>query len=209
MLLISVFFFFKNLNLLVLWYLTGLILFNFGFLSFLDDHDIFIGFLWLIDLGVGLIFFLFLLHFSSFLFFKVWFSFNYYYFFFFFFFVNLKLSSFSFFWIFCLSWYDYYLFLITGFNTDLNLLKEIYFFNNSLEFVIINLLIFYAIFISISFFFLFFFLFSFFNLFFFVKMKKFSFFSTNSFLKQQNFIKQQITLAGIKGFQKTPLKHNL
>lgn len=37
----------------------------------LDDCDIFIGFLWVVDLGVGLIFFIFILHFSNFLLFKV------------------------------------------------------------------------------------------------------------------------------------------
>jgi hypothetical protein len=38
-----------------------------GVLSLLRDMDILIGFLWVIDLGVGLIFFIFTLHFSSFL----------------------------------------------------------------------------------------------------------------------------------------------
>ena len=38
-----------------------------GILSLLKDMDILIGFLWVIDLGVGLIFFIFTLHFSSFL----------------------------------------------------------------------------------------------------------------------------------------------
>ena len=33
----------------------------------LDDGDIFIGFLWVIDLGVGLVFFIFILHYSTFL----------------------------------------------------------------------------------------------------------------------------------------------
>ena len=42
-------------------------MFTLGFLMLLDDGDIFIGFLWVIDLGVGLIFFIFILHFSNFL----------------------------------------------------------------------------------------------------------------------------------------------
>jgi hypothetical protein len=33
----------------------------------LDDGDIFVGFLWVIDLGVGLILFIFILHYSTFL----------------------------------------------------------------------------------------------------------------------------------------------
>ena len=38
-----------------------------GGYSILNDSDIYIGFLWVIDLGVGLVFFIFTLHFSSFL----------------------------------------------------------------------------------------------------------------------------------------------
>ena len=38
-----------------------------GTYSLLNDSDIYIGFLWVIDLGVGLVFFIFMLHFSSFL----------------------------------------------------------------------------------------------------------------------------------------------
>jgi hypothetical protein len=33
----------------------------------LDDGDILVGFLWVIDLGVGLIFFIFILHYTTFL----------------------------------------------------------------------------------------------------------------------------------------------
>ena len=60
-------FFINTVNILSLWYLAGLYLVFLGFLMMLDDADIFIGFLWVIDLGVGLIFFIFILHFSNFL----------------------------------------------------------------------------------------------------------------------------------------------
>jgi hypothetical protein len=38
-----------------------------GLWLFLDDGDIFVGFLWVIDLGVGLVFFIFILHYSTFM----------------------------------------------------------------------------------------------------------------------------------------------
>jgi uncharacterized RDD family membrane protein YckC len=38
-----------------------------GLYSILNDSDIYVGFLWVIDLGVGLVFFIFMMHFSSFL----------------------------------------------------------------------------------------------------------------------------------------------
>ena len=48
-------FFINTVNILSLWYLAGLYLVFLGFLMMLDDADIFVGFLWVIDLGVGLI----------------------------------------------------------------------------------------------------------------------------------------------------------
>ena len=63
-----IFFYIITINLLTLLYIGGLYLVFLGFLGFLNDSDIYIGFLWVIDLGVGLIFFIFILHFTSFLF---------------------------------------------------------------------------------------------------------------------------------------------
>lgn len=60
-------FFINTINIITLWYLAGIYLVSLGFLLLLDDGDIFVGFLWVIDLGVGLIFFIFILHFSNFL----------------------------------------------------------------------------------------------------------------------------------------------
>ena len=40
----------------------------------LNDSDIYIGFLWVIDLGVGLVFFIFMLHFTAFLHQKTYFN---------------------------------------------------------------------------------------------------------------------------------------
>lgn len=64
---ITVILYLNTLNILSVWYLAGLFLFNTGFIALLDDGDIFIGFLWVIDFGVGIVFFIFILHFSTFL----------------------------------------------------------------------------------------------------------------------------------------------
>jgi len=57
--LVTLVFFVSTYNILTLWYLAGLYLVFLGLLLLLDDGDIFIGFLWVIDLGVGLVFFYF------------------------------------------------------------------------------------------------------------------------------------------------------
>jgi len=60
-------FFVSTYNILTLWYLAGIYLVCLGCFLLLDSGDIFIGFLWVIDLGVGLVFFIFILHYSTFL----------------------------------------------------------------------------------------------------------------------------------------------
>ena len=60
--LIVLIFFVNTFNIITLWYLAGIYLVLLGILLLLDDGDIFIGFLWVIDLGVGLVFFIFILH---------------------------------------------------------------------------------------------------------------------------------------------------
>ena len=60
-------FYCTNTNLLVLLYSGGLYLLMLGSVLFINDADIYTGFLWVIDLGVGLVFFIFILHFTSFL----------------------------------------------------------------------------------------------------------------------------------------------
>lgn len=63
-----VFFYITTINLTTLLYVSGIYLMLVGILCLINDCDIYIGFLWVIDLGVGLIFFIFILHFTSFLF---------------------------------------------------------------------------------------------------------------------------------------------
>jgi hypothetical protein len=54
-------------NLTTLLFVAGLYLFILGLVLLLNDADLYVGFLWVIDLGVGLVFFLFIVHFTSFL----------------------------------------------------------------------------------------------------------------------------------------------
>ena len=162
--LVTLLFFVNTYSLLTLWYLGGLYLVLLGLWLLLEDGDIFIGFLWVIDLGVGLVFFIFILHYSSFLNQKsllnksgreltFYCGGSFFLLFFFYFFLQPIDSGFekglSKSWFFFISWYDYYDFFFTNTITDLNLLRELYFFNNGWEFFIINFVLFYGILTSI------------------------------------------------------------
>ena len=70
----SVLYFMLSSNIMLLLYTSGLYLVFIGLYSMLNDADIYIGFLWVIDLGVGLVFFIFMLHFTSFLHQKTYFN---------------------------------------------------------------------------------------------------------------------------------------
>jgi len=59
-------FYATSTNLLNLLCFSGFYLFALGGLVLLADGDIYSGFLWVIDLGVGLVFFIFMIHFTSF-----------------------------------------------------------------------------------------------------------------------------------------------
>jgi hypothetical protein len=63
----SLIFYLTNTNLLILLYTGGIYLITLGIILLVNDADIFVGFLWVIDLGVGLVFFIFIIHFTSFL----------------------------------------------------------------------------------------------------------------------------------------------
>ena len=210
---ITLIFFISTYNILTLWYLAGIYLVCLGIFLLLDDGDIFVGFLWVIDLGVGLIFFIFILHYSTFLhqkayinktareliFVLVLFSF----FFSFFFFFSTPIDSnyqngFLKTWFFLLSWYDYYDFYFSHSITDLNMLREIYFYNNSFEFFLINFMLLYGIITSILLCFLLKRIFSFLN---FSQYQNFNLLHiTNStfFIRNQNFLKQQSTSTGTR-----------
>lgn len=206
-------FFVQTLNIITLWYLAGLYLILLGFWLWLDDADIFIGFLWVIDLGVGLVFFLFILHFSTFLHQKatvekssrVLSLVNMFIFFlaiFGFYFINPTdttfASGFENTWFFYLSWYDYYDFLHSQTVTDLNLLREIYFYHNSFDFFIINFMLFFGIISSILLCFLIKRIFNFLNLSQLTNYNLLNFVNATYFIRNQNFLKQQSTSTGTR-----------
>lgn len=164
LIIITTFYFINTFNVLTVWYLAGIYLVLLGWWLLLDDGDIFVGFLWVIDLGVGLIFFIFILHYSTFLHQKsslnktsrefTALSLAALFFFSFFSMVsfptaNLTSSVASKVWFFSVSWYDYYDFFFSPTVTDLNLLHEIYFTNNSFEFFLINFFLLYGIIASV------------------------------------------------------------
>jgi len=210
---ITLFYFVNTFNVLTVWYLAGIYLVLLGWLLFLDDGDIFVGFLWVIDLGVGLIFFMFILHYSTFLHQKSninktsrEFSFSLaalISLIFTFFFISSPVSNFSSsvlskIWVFSVSWYDYYDFFFSATVTDLNLLHEIYFTNNSFEFFLINFFLLYGIIASILMSFL---VKRIFNLMNFSQLRDQNFLSqarATYFIRNQDYLKQQATSAGTR-----------
>ena len=206
-------FFINTVNILTLWYLAGIYLIVLGFLMFFDDGDIFVGFLWVIDLGVGLIFFIFILHFSNFLHQKSFFDLSsrflsllplllVFSFIFFFFFaapadinLNYQLKKT---WFFFVSWYNYYALYYSYSITDLNLLREVYFYNNSFGFFLVNFMLFYGIFGAINICFLIRRVFVFLNLSQLIDVSVLDDANTLFFIRNQNFIRQQNTSAGAR-----------
>jgi len=188
-----------------------------GVLAMLDDGDIFIGFLWVIDLGVGLVFFIFILHYSTFLHQKasvnksarevgVYFIACFFIFSFLFFFntpfdINYA-SGFSRTWFFFLTWYDYYDFFYTYTVTDLNLLREVYFYNNSFEFFLINFMLLYGIISAVILSFFIKRVFSFLNFSQFYNYNFTNLVHSIFFIRNQNFIKQQGTSTGTRVWTK-------
>ena len=211
--LITLFYFVNTFNILTVWYLAGIYLVLLGWWLLLDDGDIFVGFLWVIDLGVGLIFFMFILHYSTFLHQKS----N----------VNKTSREFSFtsiatitivsifsfisspvevtsmpvlskIWFFSVSWYDYFDFFFASTVTDLNLLHEIYFTNNSFEFFLINFFLLYGVIASILLSFLVKRIFNFMNV---SQFQNTSFLQkahATFFIRNQDYLKQQSTSAGTR-----------
>lgn len=159
-----VLFYVASTNLTMLLYTAGLYLLLVGSWFLLSDGDIYVGFLWVIDLGVGLIFFIFILHFSSFLNQKTNVLISSRHFLAASFTVLLTLTIYYFCpsantqalsapysktWPFKVSYLDYYAIHFSREVTDLNLLKDCYFFSNSFEFFTINFSLLYGLISSI------------------------------------------------------------
>lgn len=160
LLILTLVFFNNTSSIFSAWILGGLYLLGLGSLLLLSEVDILVGFLWIIDLGVGLVFLIFISYLFAFLEQKARFeisakitflsSFFLLFLLFFFFFLSFPSATSStvanqFSWFFFVSWYDYYdLFFLTG-STELLNLREIYFHSTSFEFFLINFIVFYGV----------------------------------------------------------------
>jgi hypothetical protein len=188
-----------------------------GGYSILNDSDIYIGFLWVIDLGVGLVFFIFILHFTSFLFQKSQFNltarhfiFSYLFFiftiYFFYYFSNSADTSFygdlEKTWFFKLSYIDYFTVLYSNEVTDLNTLRDTYFLLNSFEFFVVNFSLFFGIIASILMCFMIQRIFAFLNYSQILNMNLLEKADTGFFIRQQNFTTQTNTSATIRSWIK-------
>jgi len=92
---------------------------------------------------------------------------------------------------------------MTNTITDLNLLREIYFYNNSFEFFSINFLLLYGIITSILLCFLIKRIFSFLNYSQLMNYNLLSQANSTYFIRNQNFIRQQATSTGTRVWLKT------
>ena len=215
-------FFVNTFSIQVLWYLAGVYLVLLGWFLLLDDGDIFVGFLWVIDLGVGLIFFVFILHYTTFLhqksnLDKTSREFSY---------ILLVIvlfiacTSFGLFslrsfitvevlrvWNFLISWYDYYEFFHSLTVTDLNLLHEVYFTNNSFEFFLINFFLLYGIVTSILLSFLIKRIFNLLNYSQFLYQPIFAHARSTYFIRSQDYLKQQSMSTGMRVWNKKKIPH--
>lgn len=176
-----------------------------GLYSLLNDSDIYIGFLWVIDLGVGLVFFIFMLHFVPFLHQKSNFNFTkkqllVYNIVFIFIFLYLYFFSFNIdcsvngdlnkTWFFHISYLDYYLIYFSNEITELNLLRETYFLINGFEFFLINFSLFFGLITAILLCFMIHRIFNFLNYSQIKNVKILNHLDSSFFIRNQNFVSQ-------------------
>lgn len=105
-------------------------------------------------------------------------------------------------WFFFITWYDYYTFAFTFTITDLSILRDIYFYNNSWEFFLINFVLFYGIVTSILLSFLIKRFFTFLNVAQFFNNENLYQINATYFIRNQNFLKQQSTTTGTRVWKK-------
>lgn len=215
---LSILCYISSTNLMMLLYTGGLYLIFIGLFSLMNDADIYIGFLWVIDLGVGLVFFIFILHFTSFLFQKSQFNLTSRHFVFtyiiltfilFFLYFNAQNPDTSYYgdlgktWIFKLSYIDYYALLVTNEVTDLNTLRDTYFLLNSFEFFVVNFSLFFGLIASIVLIFIIQRIFAFLNYGQIINMGLLLNADSGFFIRSQNFITQQNSTAGVRSWIKS------
>lgn len=202
--LISFYFILSN-NIMILLYNSGLYLVFMGIYSLLNEADIYIGFLWVIDLGVGLVFFIFMLHFLPFLHQKSTFNvisrvtiiystiFLLLSFYFYFLSFNIDSQSHLFLnklWFFNINYLDYYFIFFSYEVTELNLLRETYFMLNTFEFFLINFSLFFGLITAILLCFLIHRIFNFLNFSQIKSAKLLNKLNSSFFIRNQNFMSQ-------------------
>ena len=177
-----------------------------GLYSLLNDADIYIGFLWVIDLGVGLVFFVFMLHLTSFLHQKTYIDISnklssflpaitllglaYFYFFSY----NVDFSSnnnLDSTWMFYVTYIDYYSIYNTHEVTELNLLRDSYFLLNTFEFFAVNFSLFFGLIAAILLYFIIQRIFNFLNFSHITDAQTLSSVESSFFIKSHNYISQQ------------------
>ena len=205
-------------NIMLLLYTSGLYLVFIGLYSMLNDSDIYIGFLWVIDLGVGLVFFIFMLHFTAFLHQKTYFNISnkllvvttylissslmYFYFFSYNLDPNFN-SDLSKSWHFHVTHIDYYSILHSCEVTELNLLRDSYFVLNTFEFFVINFSLFFGLISAILLYFLIQRIFNILNFSQIVDSNTLSNISSSFFIRHQNFNNQQNMPQSVRVWKKT------
>lgn len=202
----------------MLLYTAGLYLIFLGIFALINDADIYIGFLWVIDLGVGLVFFIFILHFTSFLFQKSQFNLTARHFLFGYL-VAIFVIAFTYYvssgadsayygdldktWFFKLSYLDYFSILHTSEVTDLNTLRDTYFLLNSFEFFVVNFSLFFGLIAAILMTFIVQRIFAFLNFSQIIDMSLLSNADSGFFIRSQNFMTQQNSTAGVRSWIKS------
>ena len=216
--LLSVICYVSSTNLMMLLYTSGLYLIFLGIFALINDADIYIGFLWVIDLGVGLLFFIFILHFTSFLFQKSQFNLSARHFLFMYL-VLVFLLGFLYYvpmtadksyygdlektWFFKLTYIDYFNLLNTSEITDLNTLRDTYFLLNSFEFFVVNFSLFFGLIASILMTFIVQRIFAFLNFSQIINMGLLKNADSGFFIRSQNFITQTNSSAAVRSWIKS------
>ncbi len=218
LILLSALFYTCSTNLLILLYTGFLYLMLTGTLSLINDADIYIGFLWVIDLGVGLVFFIFILHFTSFLFQKSYFNLSARHFFtltivtlitllVYYFLSNPTDNSFNGdllkTWFFKITHMDYYLIYNSSEVTDLNTLRDAYFCLNGFEFFIVNFSLLFGLLASILICFLIQRIFNYLNYSQIINYRVLHANSSGFTIRNQNFTTQQSMFSGVNQWSKT------
>lgn len=221
LILLSTIFYVSNNNIMMLLYTGGLYLILVGLYCLLNDADIYIGFLWVIDLGVGLIFFIFIIHFTSFLHQKALFNLSARHFFFTYLTVALVLTFPYYFaspadnsfygdlsktWFFRVTYLDYYTVFYSNEVTDLNTLRDTYFLLNGFEFFVVNFSLFFGLIASILMCFIIHRVFNFLNYSQIKNMDVLRNTDSGFFIRSQNFITQQNTAAAVRVWAKPKKK---